>query len=75
VHSTPDLKLSEEAFPSGSAAVADAEEAAADVEVLDETEIAEADVFEVEDSAGELDEASETEEPAGDAAADEDTEQ
>jgi small subunit ribosomal protein S1 len=44
VHSMPDLKLSEEAFPTGAAAAA-AEPAEADeVEVLDETEVVEGEV-------------------------------
>jgi small subunit ribosomal protein S1 len=71
VHSTPDLRLSEEAFPSGSAGLVD-EETAEEVEVVDSSEITEGEVLEVEDSA---EAAAEPEEPSGDAAADEDTDQ
>src|ERR1041384_8165275 len=50
VHSMPDLRLSEEAFPSGSTALVDVEAAedVEDVEVVDGSEIVEADPLEVE---------------------------
>jgi small subunit ribosomal protein S1 len=82
VHSTPDLRLSEEAFPSGSATLQD-DGSAEDVEVVDESEIAEGDVLEVEGSAAAAEPegadaetgSTDAEEPAVDATADEDTEQ
>src|SRR5262249_40622864 len=74
VHSMPDLRLSEEAFPSGSTAL-----------VEDESAIAEGDVLELEDSAdvtGATDEvevaeagSADADEPSGAVAADEETEQ
>jgi len=54
VHLTPNLRLSEEAFPSGSALLtedAEAVEAADGGEVTDDAEIVEADLVEIEDSA------------------------
>jgi small subunit ribosomal protein S1 len=61
VHETPDLRLSEEAFPTSSA-----------VEVLDETELAEGDVEPLAEASVELPEASaEPTEPAADEPAEE----
>ena len=77
VHETPDLRLSEEAFPTASAVeVTEEADEAETVEVTDDTAIAEADVEALPEAAAELEVADESaapaDEPAEEAAADAD---
>jgi small subunit ribosomal protein S1 len=77
VHETPDLKLSEEAFPTASAVeVTEEADEAETVEVTDDTAIAEADVEALPEAAAELEvedeSAAAADEPAEEAAADAD---